>query len=95
MSLKAHPTPRSNVVTDPINQARVAALWMVHGAALTRLLRAHGRGDHADNLEAALGEVSDIVAGAIGRPALAHAMDWASAQLWDQPGVSGGTTARH
>lgn len=82
-------------MTDPIRQARIAALWMVHGSALTRLLREHGRGDHADNLEAALGEVSDIVAGAIGRPALAHAMNWVSDQLWDQPGISGGTTARH
>lgn len=82
-------------MTDPIRQARVAALWMVHGAALTRLLRAHGRGEHADNLEAALGEVSDIVAGSVGRPALAHAMDWVSEQLWDTPGITGSSTARH
>lgn len=82
-------------MTDPIRQARVAALWMVHGSALSRLLRAHGRGDHADNLDAALCEVSDIVAGAIGEPVFAHAMDWVSDQLWDQPGISGGTTARH
>jgi hypothetical protein len=94
ISLKAHRAPRNILVTDPIRQARVAALWMVHGAALSKLLRAHGRSEHADNLEAALGVVSDIVAGSVGRPALAHALDWVSDQLWDQPGVAG-STARH
>jgi hypothetical protein len=94
ISLKAHRAPRSNLVTDPIRQARVAALWMVHGAALSKLLRAHGRSEHADNLEAALDEVSDIVAGSVGQPALARALDWVSDQLWDQPGIAG-STARH
>lgn len=82
-------------MTDPIRQAQVAALWMVHGATLTQLLRAHGRSAHADNLEAALGEVSDIVAGAVGRPLLAQAIDAVSNQLWDQPGICVSTTARH
>ena len=82
-------------MTNPIRQARVAALWMVHGAALSRLLRANGRDDHADNLDAALGEVADIVADSVGHPALSHALDWVNEQLWSYSGITGGSTARH
>ena len=62
--------------------ARVTALWMVHGNSLANLLRRHGRGGHADNLDAALGQVAEIMSGEIGRDTLTQAMDWASDQVW-------------
>jgi hypothetical protein len=86
---------RTFPVTDPNETARMAALWMMHSAALSRLLRAHGRDDHADNLEAALGEVGNILTARIGETAFTDAMDWASAQLWDQQGFLPQSTARH
>lgn len=82
-------------MTNPTSTARVAALWMAHGAALGRLLRAHGKSTHAANLDAALEEISNILAAEIGRPVLAEAMDWASERLWDHPGIIQTTTGRH
>jgi hypothetical protein len=89
------PDRRTSPVTDPNETARMAALWMMHSAALSRLLRAHGRDDHADSLEAALGEVGNILTARIGETAFTDAMDWASAQLWDQQGFLPQSTARH
>ena len=68
--------------------ARVTALWMVHGNSLATLLRRHGRGGHADNLDAALGEVAEILSSQIGRDTLSQAMVWASDQVWAQDEVS-------
>ena len=51
------------MVEDQLHHTRVAALSMVHGAALARLLRAHGRGAHADNIEAALQDFAEIITG--------------------------------
>ena len=65
------------------NNARLAALWMVHGSALVRLLRAHGRNDHASNLNAALEEITEILGASVGRATLSEAMDWASDQIWN------------
>ena len=67
---------------DRDHDARVAALWILHGGACAKLLRAHGRVGHADNFEAALSEVAEIVADRVGRDTLSAAMDWASDQLW-------------
>ena len=39
--------------------------------------------------------MASLALGWIGEPVFAHAMDWVSDQLWDQPGISGGTAARH
>ncbi|MFZ5790071.1 MAG: hypothetical protein ACOY3L_05165 [Pseudomonadota bacterium] len=82
-------------MTDSARSARVAALWMVHGSTLSQLLRAHGREAHAANLDAALGEVAAIIAAEIGQPALTEAIDWVSDQLWDRPGISTPSPARH
>jgi hypothetical protein len=63
----------------------MAALWMLHGSACVRLLRAHGRTEHADGFAAALRAVAEIVAGELGLDTLNAAMDWASNQLWGGP----------
>jgi hypothetical protein len=63
-------------------RARVAALTVLQAGACARLLRAHGRGPHADNLEAAVNEVTVILARHLGSRTLTAAMDWASDQLW-------------
>lgn len=70
---------------DREHDARVAALWILHGNACVKLLRAHGRAGHADSFAAALHEVAEIVAGEVGRDILSAAMDWASNQLWGSP----------
>jgi len=72
-------------MNDREHDARVAALWILHGGACAKLLRAHGRGGHAESFEAALGEVAAIVAGEVGEDTLTAAMDWASNQLWGSP----------
>ena len=59
---------------DQTNHARIAALSLAHGAALAHLLRAHGRGDHAANVEAALNAFMEIVRVEVGQPLLAEAM---------------------
>lgn len=63
------------------NNARMAALWIVHGTACVKLLKAHGRTMHAENFEAALREFVDIVAAEFGRDNLSAAMDWAAVQV--------------
>lgn len=70
---------------DREHDARVAALWILHGGACVKLLRAHGRGGHAESFEAALSEVASIVADQVGQDMLSAAMDWASNQLWGTP----------
>ena len=63
------------------NNARMAALWIMHGTACVKLLKAHGRGLHAENFEAALREFVDIIADEVGRDNLTEAMDWAAGQV--------------
>ena len=75
---------------DRDHRARVAALSVLHACACAKLLRAHGCAGHAANLEAAVGEVTKIVANHLGHDTLTAAMDWASDQLWShcEPGAS-------
>ena len=70
---------------DREHDARVAALWILHGKACVKLLRAHGRAGHAESFAQALHEVAEIVAQEVGRDILSAAMDWASSQLWGSP----------
>src|SRR4249920_2457353 len=70
-------------MSEIIQNARVAALSMANGAALARLLRAHGMGAHADALEAALNEVASIVSTQVGRENLAEAVSWVTDQIWN------------
>lgn len=72
---------------DRDHHARIAALSVLHAGACARLLRAHGRACHAANLEAAVNEVTKIVADYLGHDALTAAMDWASDQLWSSAGT--------
>ena len=67
--------------------ARLAAIWMLHGAACARLLRAHGRNDTADNMDEALSEVQDILSVELGTEELSDALDWATAQLWESDNI--------
>jgi hypothetical protein len=68
---------------DQTYHARVAALSITHGAALAKLLRAHGHEDHADNVEAALNEFIGIISVEVGQPVLTQAMNWVSNEAWD------------
>jgi hypothetical protein len=70
------------MVEDQTHYARVAALSIAHGAALVKLLRAHGRDAHADNVEAALDEFVEIVSGEVGQRILTQAMNWVSDAAW-------------
>jgi len=63
------------------NNARMAALWIMHGTACVKLLKSNGRGMHAENFEAALREFVDIIADEVGRDNLSEAMDWAAMQV--------------
>lgn len=71
---------------DQTYHARVAALSIAHGAALVKLLRAHGRDGHADNVEAALSEFVEIVSSEVGQPILTQAMNW----VCDEGTIDGG-----
>jgi hypothetical protein len=82
-------------LSDPIHNARIAALSMANGTALAKLLRAHGRDDHADAVEAALSEVAEIVSTEVGRHTLSAAMSWVSDQVWDCEQLSTASAARH
>ncbi len=82
-------------MSDPIHNARIAALSMANGTALAKLLRAHGRDDHADAVEAALSEVAEIVSTEVGRHTLSAAMSWVSDQVWDCEQLSTESAARH
>src|SRR5262245_27988395 len=73
----------SRFLSDPVHNARIAALSMANGAALAKLLRAHGRGHHAAALEAALSEVAEIVSTEVGRRTLSEAMSWVSDRVWN------------
>ncbi len=66
------------MVEDQTHYARVAALSITHGAVLVKLLRAHGREGHADNVEAALDEFVGVVADEVGQQILSQAMIWVS-----------------
>lgn len=77
-------------MTEISAQVRAAALWLVHGASLARLLSAHGRDAHAENLQAALDEAARILAADLGPGAFSEAMSWAADQVWnaDRPARS-------
>ncbi len=70
---------------DQTYHARVAALSMAHGAALVKLLRAHGQDVHAANVETALHDLDAIVAREVGRLALGEAMSWVANHSWGPP----------
>lgn len=69
--------------------ARVAALWIMHGMECVKLLRAHGRSRHAANFAEALEELTDILAREVGREELSKAIDWASNVLWGEDELTG------
>ena len=68
-------------MNDCEHDARVAALWILHGGACVKLLRAHGRSSHAlENFEGS--ERSGvIVADEVGEDTLSAAMDWATSAV--------------
>jgi len=80
---------------DQTHHARVAALSIAHGAALVKLLRAHGRDDHANNVEAALSEFVEIVSVQVGQPVLSQAMSRVSDEAWDYEEIGALDAARH
>ena len=69
------------MVRDQTYHARVAAMSLAHGAALAKLLRAHGREDHARNVEAALIAFQQIVTMEVGQPVLNEAMNWVDTKV--------------
>lgn len=89
--------PRGSNPVGPerADSARIAALGIMHAIACGKLLRAHGRDRHAENFEAALDELIEIVAIGVGRDELAKAMDWAADRMWEGAGAIGGPSSRH
>ena len=71
---------------DQTHHARVVALSMAHGAALAKLLRAHGKHEHADNIDAALKDFAAIVSGQVGTHALEQALSWAAREALEDGG---------
>ncbi len=63
-------------------RVRVAALWIMNTTILVNILRAHGRDQHAENVEVALAEAVDIVAEEFGREELTEAISWVADQAW-------------
>lgn len=57
------------------------AISLAHGAALGRLLRAHGRDDHAGRLDAALAESVRILAEQLDQGELGRALRWVEEQV--------------
>src|SRR5215475_6809352 len=82
-------------VSDEVRSARVAAISMANGAALSKLLRAHGRADHADAIDAALSEVANIISTEVGKRTLSEAMSWVSDQVWNCDDLVPTSAARH
>ena len=82
-------------MSNRIHNARIAALSMANGNALAKLLRAHGRGGHADAVEAALSEVAEIVSTEVGRRTLSEAMSWVSDQVWNCEHLVPESASRH
>jgi hypothetical protein len=80
---------------DQMYHARVAALSIAHGSALAKLLRAHGRDRHAENVEAALNAFVEIVSVEVGQPILIQAMNWVSDEAWDCEAIDPLDVARH
>jgi len=80
---------------DTSDDARVAAIWVLHGNSCARLLRAHGRDRHAEQLEEAFAEVTEIVAATVGREALTRALDWAADEMWPAATTEPGSATRH
>ena len=77
---------RERAVEDQTHHARVVALSMAHGAALAKLLRAHGKDEHADNIDAALKDFAEIVSGQVGPHELEQALSWAARQTLEDGG---------
>ena len=79
---------------DRTQSAKLSALWILHGRACVRLLRAHGQEDHAVNFDAALDQITEILAADVGKQTLVDAMDWATDELWECGPATAGI-ARH
>lgn len=72
-------------MADSTYHARVTAVSMAHATALADLLRAHGQGDHADHLGAAMTAVFRIVSAQVGPDTLAAAMRWVAEETDTAP----------
>lgn len=70
-------------MTASSDRVRAAALWLVHGSSLAKLLAAHGQKHHATNLQAALDEAARILAADLDPGEFSEAMSWAADQVWD------------
>lgn len=68
---------------ERMQSAKLSALWLLHGRACAKLLRAHGEDKHAINFDAALDQIMQILAADVGKRQLVEAMDWATEELWD------------
>lgn len=76
-------------------RVRVAALWIMNTTILVNILKAHGRDDHAENVEAGLAEAVDIVADEFGRDELTEAISWVADQAWGSEELNAPVTPLH
>jgi hypothetical protein len=82
-------------LSDNTLDPRIAALWIVHGRACADLLRAHGRGGHAANYEAAMEELAGILAREVGRARLDSAIDWLTESIAPDGAADRHTPLKH
>ena len=83
------------MVRDQTYHARVAAMSLAHGAALAKLLRAHGCDEHAKNVEAALIAFQQIVTVEVGQPILNEALNWVNTKVGMEDGPIESDQPRH
>jgi hypothetical protein len=76
-------------MTDRDFNAKLAAVWLVHGQALAHLLHHHGQPEHAVNVERALGVFMEIVSDEVGSDVLRDALDQMTNSLWQSEVASG------
>ncbi len=76
-------------------RVRVAALWIMNTTILVNILRAHGRDQHAENVEAGLAEAVDIVAEEFGRDELTEAISWVADRAWGSDELTAPVTPLH
>jgi hypothetical protein len=77
---------RSNHVSvqeEKTHQARVVALSLAQCTAMVNLLRAHHQNDHAENIEAAMSVIVNLVSDTLGKDTLSQAMDWVCEEIDD------------
>lgn len=80
-------------MSDRLREARITAISLTHAGAIGTLLRAHGCGREADDLDAALRQAFGIMAARLGAETLSEALRWAREDGAGEQGRTGAPPA--